>query len=244
MARPKRKVRVLPVRRRKFVGKAVSSRSHAIVRAPSIAENIEKVLIAGDLTPLSPEQRLEYYRAVCKSLGLNPLTRPFDYIAFKETENSPAKLVLYAKRDAGDQLRKLHGVAVLSCKHSIDEQYATAEVMVQDRTGRTDTGLGMVSLLKYKDGKWIKMNGRELANARMKAETKAKRRATLSICGLGILDETELDTMEVRYLTPQGRIIEPGPEPPNPYLDKYLEREKEAVSKLTPAQREVLERKL
>src|SRR5215831_11658866 len=116
--------------------------------------------------------------------------------------------------------------------------------MVQDRTGRTDTGLGMVSLLKYKDGKWIKMNGRELANARMKAETKAKRRATLSICGLGILDETELDTMEVRYLTPQGRIIEPGPEPPNPYLDKYLEREKEAVSKLTPAQREVLERKL
>ena len=29
----------------------------------------------------------------------------------------------------------------------------------------------------------------------MKAETKAKRRATLSICGLGLLDETEVSTI-------------------------------------------------
>jgi hypothetical protein len=39
------------------------------------------------------------------------------------------------------------------------------------------------------------LKGEALANAFMKAETKAKRRATLSICGLGILDESELDTM-------------------------------------------------
>ena len=35
-----------------------------------------------------------------------------------------------------------------------------------------------------------------LANAIMKAETKAKRRVTLSICGLGMLDETELETIK------------------------------------------------
>jgi hypothetical protein len=29
----------------------------------------------------------------------------------------------------------------------------------------------------------------------MKAETKAKRRVTLSICGLGLLDETEVETV-------------------------------------------------
>src|SRR6202020_1247291 len=29
----------------------------------------------------------------------------------------------------------------------------------------------------------------------MKAETKSKRRVTLSICGLGILDETEIETI-------------------------------------------------
>jgi hypothetical protein len=35
-----------------------------------------------------------------------------------------------------------------------------------------------------------------LANALMKAETKAKRRATLSICGLGMLDETEVEDIQ------------------------------------------------
>lgn len=35
-----------------------------------------------------------------------------------------------------------------------------------------------------------------MANALMKAETKAKRRVTLSICGLGLLDESEIDTMK------------------------------------------------
>ena len=39
------------------------------------------------------------------------------------------------------------------------------------------------------------MNGEALANAYMKAETKAKRRVTLSICGLGMLDETEVETI-------------------------------------------------
>jgi hypothetical protein len=37
------------------------------------------------------------------------------------------------------------------------------------------------------------LKGEALANALMKAETKAKRRATLSICGLGFLDETEIE---------------------------------------------------
>src|SRR6202008_2665643 len=37
--------------------------------------------------------------------------------------------------------------------------------------------------------------GEALGNALMKASTKAKRRATLSICGLGMLDETELETI-------------------------------------------------
>ncbi len=36
----------------------------------------------------------------------------------------------------------------------------------------------------------------------MKCETKAKRRATLSICGLGFLDETEIE--DSREVHPQG----------------------------------------
>ncbi len=42
--------------------------------------DLEKVLIKGDLAELSPPQRVQYYTQVCESLGLNPLTKPFDYI--------------------------------------------------------------------------------------------------------------------------------------------------------------------
>jgi hypothetical protein len=50
--------------------------------------------------------------------------------------------------------------------------------------GRKDGATGVVALAK--------LGGTDLANAMMKAETKAKRRVTLSICGLNILDESEI----------------------------------------------------
>jgi hypothetical protein len=37
---------------------------------------MEKVVIGGDLSELNAAQRAEYYTAVCRSLGLNPLTKP------------------------------------------------------------------------------------------------------------------------------------------------------------------------
>jgi hypothetical protein len=57
----------------------------------------------------------------------------------------------------------------------------------KDRTGREDESTGAVAVRTLK--------GDALANALMKCETKAKRRVTLSIAGLGWLDETELATI-------------------------------------------------
>jgi hypothetical protein len=56
-----------------------------------------------------------------------------------------------------------------------------------DKSGRTDESTGAVNIQGLK--------GDALANGLMKAETKAKRRVTLSICGLGLLDETEVETI-------------------------------------------------
>ena len=69
---------------------------------------IEQVIIQGDLSELTPAQRVSYYREVCSSLGLNPLTKPFDYIRLN------GKLTLYAKKDAAEQLRDIHGVSITS----------------------------------------------------------------------------------------------------------------------------------
>jgi hypothetical protein len=190
----------------------------AIVKSgpPTVSEAIENVLIKGDLSPLSAEQRLEYYKAVCKSLGVNMLTNPFGYILFKESENAVAKLVLYAKKDCAEQLRKIHGVSVIpnTTKRIVDEEFATTELAVRDRTGKTDTATGIVYLWRKHDGKSYRLAGQKLADAIMKSETKAKRRATLSVCGLGMLDEMDLESVKVvGGVTSEGRIFHyPGAE--------------------------------
>ena len=147
----------------------------------TIAQNIERVLISGDLSKLSSEERLQYYKATCESLGLNPLTKPFDYIALN------GKLVLYAKRDATDQLRKVHAVSITSIESNTVNDVFIVTAHAQDDKGRQDSSTGAVAIANLK--------GDALANALMKAETKAKRRVTLSICGLGLLDETEIETI-------------------------------------------------
>lgn len=144
-------------------------------------ELIEKVLIGGDLSKLNEEQRLSYYQNLCVSLGLNPLTKPFQYM------NLGGKLVLYAGKDCTEQLRKKYSVSVykVESKTVNDIFLVTANAKLPD--GREDASTGAVAILGLK--------GDALANAFMKAETKAKRRVTLSICGLGMLDETELETI-------------------------------------------------
>ncbi|MCC6419529.1 MAG: hypothetical protein IT429_14950 [Gemmataceae bacterium] len=163
------------------------------------AATAEAVVIKGDLRQLSEGERLAYYRQVCESVGLNPLTQPFGYIEFQ------GKLRLYALRACTDQLRKIHGVSVTALKEEERDGVLSVQARVRDRDGREDEDLGCVVVANLK--------GEALANARMKAVTKAKRRATLSICGLGWLDESELDTI------PDAHVIPPAHEekaPPKP----------------------------
>jgi hypothetical protein len=170
---------------------------------------LEKVLVEGRLEHLSPKERLLYYKSLCETLGLNPLTRPFEYLVLD------GKLTLYARRDATDQLRRLHKISItIVSRERLDDIYVvTARATTPD--GRTDEAIGAVSLLKKEmvwdaeqynsktgkkgtyvwSGKMIPLVADELANAIMRAETKAKRRVALSIVGLGILDESELDTV-------------------------------------------------
>jgi hypothetical protein len=140
---------------------------------------IEAVVIKGDLSKLTPEERANYYGAVCRSVGLNPLTQPFAYITLN------GKLTLYALRNCTDQLRTIHGVSVADMTEGERDGVYIVTCKVSNRDGRTDMAKGAVNIAALK--------GEALANAIMKAETKAKRRATLSICGLGFLDETEIE---------------------------------------------------
>lgn len=159
---------------------------------------VEKVVVQGDLSVLNAPERLAYYKQVCESVGLNPLTKPFEYIKLNN------KLTLYAKRDATDQLRKIHGVSIkIVAREKVDDLYIVT-AQATDKNGRVDESTGAVSLAGLK--------GEAAANAIMKAETKAKRRVTLSIAGLGLLDETEVGSVPsavpVHIDTSTGEILD------------------------------------
>lgn len=142
---------------------------------------MESVVVDSDLSKLSPTQRLDYYQRVCESVGLNPFTRPFDYMRLN------GKLVLYAKKDASEQLRKIHGISLSKPDVQYVDDLIVVTIEAVDATGRSDSDIGAVTIGNLK--------GEAKANAIMKAITKAKRRVTLSIAGLGWLDETELETI-------------------------------------------------
>lgn len=154
---------------------------------------VEKVMLHGDLSSLSSEERISYYHQLCDHLGLNPVTQPFKILRLQ------GKDTLYATKDATEQLRKKNGVSVDRKEAERVGDVYVVTVYGSDASGRTDMATGAVTIGN--------MKGDQLANALMKAETKAKRRLTLSICGLGVLDETEIETIpdrgEQRNVTPQ-----------------------------------------
>jgi hypothetical protein len=155
----------------------------------SSAAVLEQVVIHGDLSRLQPADRVMYYKQVCESIGLNPLTKPFEYIVLNN------KLRLYALRDATDQLRKLNGVSITIKSRELVEGCYVVMAQATDKSGRYDESMGSVPIEGLK--------GEARSNAMMKCETKAKRRVTLSICGLGWLDETEIDSIQGAQSGPQ-----------------------------------------
>jgi hypothetical protein len=186
---------------------------------------LEQVIIGGDLSKLSPSQRVQYYRIVCESLGLNPLTKPFDYIVLN------GKLTLYAKKDATDQLRAIKGVSIDDVDLKEVGDNFIVKVKGHDSSGRSDVEIGVV---RKSD-----MQG-NTANAQMKAVTKAKRRLTLSLCGLGWLDETEVETIpdaKPVVVSETGEIIESPagiPEIPEPKPAKTAFNEEKFLKNFNP----------
>lgn len=152
---------------------------NTVAKLPT-GEMIENVITKGDLSKLTPDERTQYYVQLCRSMGLNPHTQPFAYI------NLSGKLTLYAKRDAADQLRKINGISIEIVERSVEDGLFTVHVRAKDSAGRTDEDYGVVPLPDS-------LKGEVRANQILKAITKAKRRVTLSISGLGFLDETEVD---------------------------------------------------
>jgi hypothetical protein len=124
----------------------------------ALPEAIERAVMVGDLAELNAAQRAEYYTAVCRSLGLNPLTKPFEFLTLN------GKPRLYALRDCTDQLRRLHGISIYITNRERMGDIYIVTARAKDHTGREDESTGAVPLGSLK--------GDALASALMKSETK------------------------------------------------------------------------
>src|SRR5580765_121670 len=101
---------------------------------------MESVLVKGDLAKLSAQERADYYAAVCRSVGLNPLTKPFEFITLN------GRLVLYALRGATDQLRAIYKVSVEELGETERDGVYIVTAKVRNGEGRTDMAKGAVAL--------------------------------------------------------------------------------------------------
>jgi hypothetical protein len=126
---------------------------------------------------------VRYYNGYCERMGLDPFTKPFDILRLNGRE------VLYCTRSGTQQLNKLHKVSHLITSRDINAEagvyIVTSKASLPD--GRCTESIGAVNIAGLK--------GEAYANAIMKAETKAKRRATLDLLGLGVLDESEAESI-------------------------------------------------
>ena len=144
----------------------------------ALTPEIERALVSGDVSGLNAEQRAQLYWQTCESLGLNPLTQPFGFLTLN------GKLRFYALKGATDQLRALHKISLEVMNMKMERDLFLVHVRAKTPDGRVDEDVGFAVVGSLK--------GEALGNAQLKAVSKAKRRVTLSICGLGMLDETEV----------------------------------------------------
>ena len=145
----------------------------------------------GDASKLNPNQRTEYYMMRCRAAGIDPRTAPFQFIALQ------GKLVLYALKTCSDQLASKNNIRVeVLSQETTPDLIRVVTVRATAKDGRQTDEIGCVAV----KGK----TGDDLGNAYMKAMTKAKRRAILSLCGLGCLDETEVETIPGAKIVPHA----------------------------------------
>jgi hypothetical protein len=155
---------------------------------------LERVILGGDLSGLTAIEKVKYVVRVCRELGLNPYTQPFGFLKLQGKET------LYPTKNCTDQLRSIHSISIEIISRSLVDGIYTVRARSSDPSGRKDEDEGTVPLPdNYK--------GEIRSNVMMKAVTKAKRRVTLSHCGLGFApDESEVDSI------PDGKTL-PGPTP-------------------------------
>jgi len=167
---------------------------------------MREFVMTGDLSAIAKQDRPGLVMALCRYIGVDPIERPFS--VFKDGKRE----VLYANRACTSALCRVRRISreVIA----VEEKTIAGQLVIFAKaratmlsTGRYDESTGVVPVMvddkvwdeqarrKVSKG-WRMPDPNEAANLPMKAETKAKRRAVLDLVGLGLTDESEIDTIK------------------------------------------------
>lgn len=190
---------------------------NAIVESQVLDESIiNSIVLKGDLSGLKENQLTQYYAYRCKQVGLDPSSKPFDLLSLQ------GKKVLYANAGATQQLSNLYGLSTQITNRERVEGVYIVSVRCVGKDGRSSENQGAVDIAG--------LSGERLANALMKATTKAIRRTILAHIGLGMLDETELDTIPSN----QYQKVDLPTVTPLPPIEEVIEAKEGALKLLLP----------
>jgi hypothetical protein len=198
----------------------------AVVTNELDPEVLRRIRTTGNLAGLTREQQDQYYLSLCEFIGIDPLVQPFNLIEMPARGNESPKVILYANKACFNQLRAKYKINISVGEPIIKDGICMVQANAVTKDGHEDEDIGATGICKeetkwvwdnakqknmpQKTGKVVEMQGEDRANAIMKAVTKAKRRVTLSICGLGLLDETEVEDMR-REREVQATVVNTRP---------------------------------
>lgn len=148
---------------------------------------IASLVIGGDLKRLTPTQKVEYYNYRCSQAGLDPAAKPFDLLTLNGKE------ILYANAGCTQQLTSIHKLSHAITSRELTDGIYCVFCRVTGPDGRSTENMGAVPVELLK--------GEAKANAFLKATTKAIRRTVLAHMGLGVMDETEVETIPGAVIT-------------------------------------------
>jgi hypothetical protein len=143
-----------------------------------------------DTKSLSQAEREAALAGLSRALGLNPLTNAVRFIALQGgealyvtrqgTDQIAARLRINRETIVGPEIRDIAGVKMVFC-----------QVRATAPDGRSDVATATIPL-------------KDPANDLMKCETKGKRRAVLSLVGLGLLTEEDAEAAQASDATRQN----------------------------------------
>lgn len=173
------------------------------------ASVLNKFLQTGDVISFTDEQKLLIMQMLCEKYGLDPVTRPLDLIKMPQSNNTPAREIVYLTANGCELIAAKWKMSFKIKEKGIDKDAGVAYFVLEGRipeTDRSDESTAYVQCVR----KNIKNEpeyffGTDMANALMKCETKARRRLIKRLTGLDYIDEDDITRDDKKELDTQAK---------------------------------------